>query len=57
MMDITNETMFYGGIVLTVISILGMSLYLLVARLKKMKLDIQLDQEYGKTEKNDLCQK
>lgn len=56
-MHITNEMMFYGGIILVAASALGMILYLLVARLKKIKLDMQLDQEYGKAEKNRTCQK
>lgn len=47
-MDMTNEIMFYGGMILVGISVMGILVYWLIARLKKIRLDIQLDQEYGK---------
>lgn len=47
-MNLTNEMMFYGGIALAGTSILGMVIYFLIARMRRMKLDMQLDQEYGK---------
>lgn len=47
-MDITNEMMFYGGMIVAAASVLGMIIYLLLARVKKLKLEIRLDQEYGK---------
>ena len=56
-MEITNEMMFYGGIILASASALIMLIYLLTARIRKMKLDLQLDQEYGKTGKDKKCQR
>lgn len=47
-MNVTNEMMFYGGMILAAASALGMVIYLLLAKMKKMRLDIRLDQEYGK---------
>lgn len=47
-MNITNEMMFYGGMILAGASVLGMVIYLLLARMWKLKLEIRLDQEYGK---------
>lgn len=41
--------LFYGGIVLAAASALGMILYLLLARIEKIRLETQLDQEYGKS--------
>ncbi|MBS6395813.1 MAG: hypothetical protein KH452_01495 [Clostridiales bacterium] len=55
-MGITDEMMFYGGMVLTAAGVLGLVIYLLTARLRGMKLDLRLDQEYGKTEA-DKCRK
>lgn len=56
-MKITNEMMFYGGIVLAAVSALTMIIYLLIARMRKLRLNAQLDQEYGTSEKDKKCQK
>ena len=56
-MKITNEMMFYGGIILAAVSGTVLVIYLLTARMRRFRLDAQLDQEYGKTEKNRKCQK
>lgn len=49
MSGVSNEMMFYGGIILTAVSAAGLIIYLLLYRLRKLRLDIQLDQEYGKS--------
>lgn len=56
-MEITNEVMFYGGIILAAMSGFIMLIYLLTAKMRKMKLELQLDQEYGKSGKDKKCQK
>lgn len=47
---LSNEVLFYGGIVITVCSILGAIFCFFISRMKEMRLKEQLDAEYGKEE-------
>lgn len=44
---ITNEMMFYGGIVIAAAALAAGIVCLLTLKIKKIKLDAQLDEEYG----------
>lgn len=44
---ITNEMMFYGGIVIAAAALAAGIVCLLTLKMKKIKLDAQLDEEYG----------
>lgn len=44
---ITNEMMFYGGIAIATAALATGLVCLLLLRVKKSKLDTQLDAEYG----------
>ena len=44
---ITNEMMFYGGIVIAAAALAAGIVCLLTLKIKKTKLDAQLDEEYG----------
>ncbi len=44
---ITNEIMFYGGIVTAATALVTGIICLLALKMKKIKLDAQLDAEYG----------
>lgn len=44
---LTNEVLFYGGIIITVCSILSAVIYFCVSKIKKLKLKAQLESEYG----------
>lgn len=44
---ITNEMMFYGGIAIAATALIAGLVCLLFLRVKKSKLDTQLDAEYG----------
>ncbi len=48
MAGITNEMMFYGGIALAALSAAGLAVYLLLFRLRKQRLNMRLDEEYGR---------
>ena len=62
---ITDEVLFYGGIVLAAFSFFALVIYILIFRTGTVRLDAQLDLEYGfqeKPEKNTdkrspACQK
>ena len=43
-----DEILFYIGIAGIICSILMAAVYFLMSRMKKNRLDIQLDKEYGK---------
>ena len=45
-----SEILFYGGIGLVVLSMIGLLTEQAVFRMKKKKLSIQLDKEYGKAD-------
>lgn len=45
---ITNETMFYGGIIISSFSLLTALVYFFISKIRKMNLDTRLDAEYGK---------
>lgn len=44
---LTNEIIFYSGIVITGCAILLAILYFCVSKIKLLKLSVQLDVEYG----------
>lgn len=45
---LTDEALFYGGIIITGCSLLLAIIFLCVSKIKKIRLDAQLDAEYGK---------
>ena len=45
---LTNEMMFYGGISMAVGSVVLAILYFCVSKINKIRLNVQLDAEYGK---------
>lgn len=44
----TNETIFYGGIIIASCSLLAALVFFFIFKIKKINLDAQLDAEYGK---------
>lgn len=44
----TDEILFYTGIAGVICSILMAAMYFLISKMKKTRLDMQLDEEYGK---------
>ena len=48
---LSNETIFYGGIVITAIYILSAVIYFSVSKIKSIKLNAKLDAEYGERRK------
>lgn len=44
---ITNEMLFYGGLVLTGSSVLLAIIFFCISKIKSIKLNAQLDKEYG----------
>ena len=49
---ITNEAIFYGGIIIASCSLLVAIVYFFVSKIRKMNLDTRLDAEYGKKVKS-----
>ena len=45
---LTSEVMFYGGIALTGCTMVLGIIFMFISHINKMRLDIQLDAEYGK---------
>ncbi len=48
---LTDEVLFYGGIIITGCSLLLAIIFLCISKIKKIRLDAQLDEEYGKRKK------
>lgn len=46
-MFMTDEFLFYGGIVLVIVSLVGLILYMILARLAISKVRKSLTEEYG----------
>ena len=46
-----GELMFYGGIAVTAVSLAVLLIFLCVIQVIKMRLDLKLDEEYGKRNK------
>lgn len=46
----TDEVMFYGGAIIAGGSLAMSMIYLIVSYIRKIRIDIQLDEEYGKNE-------
>ena len=46
-----GELMFYGGIAVTAVSLAVLLIFLCVIQAIKMRLDLKLDEEYGKRKK------
>ena len=44
---LTNEILFYGGIILAGCTLLTGFIYLCISHIQKIRLDAQLDAEYG----------
>lgn len=45
---LTDEAMFYGGMIVSACSLILGIVYYIVLYIKKNRLDMQLDEEYGK---------
>lgn len=52
MLWLTNEVLFYGGLGITGFSLLLAIIYFCISKIKSVRLNAQLDSEYGK--KSDL---
>ncbi len=48
---LTNEILFYGGLAIAGGTLLVAFIYLSISHIKKIRLDAQLDAEYGKRNK------
>ncbi len=48
---ITDEFLFYGGIIIVAISLLLLGIYLCIAKIKGIRLQSQLEKEYGENNK------
>ena len=46
-----GELMFYGGIAVTAVSLAVLLIFLCVIQVIKMRLELKLDEEYGKRKK------
>ena len=51
-MDISNEMLFYGGMIASAASFLCIVAGLVIFKFKKMTLDHRFDEEYGKEKKD-----
>ena len=49
---LTNEIMFYSGMIVSACSLLMGLVYLSLSHIRRLRLDVQLDEEYGKREAN-----
>lgn len=49
---LTNEVMLYGGIIVAGCSLVSGIIYLGISHIRRIRLDVQLDDEYGKRETN-----
>lgn len=45
---ITNEALFYGGIITAASALVIGVIYFISLHIRRLRLDIQLDEEYGK---------
>ncbi|MXP74413.1 hypothetical protein GN277_02945 [Lachnospiraceae bacterium WCA-9-b2] len=48
---LTNEVLFYGGIVIAACSVIAGAIYFTVSHIKWIHMNVQMDEEYGKREK------
>lgn len=48
---LTDEALFYGGMIIFVCSLVSGIVYYFLGRLKRKRLNMQLDEEYGKKTK------
>lgn len=48
---LTNEMLFYGGIIITIISLIIFIIYLCISQIIKIQLNTKMDMEYGEKEK------
>lgn len=49
--EITNEMLFYGGLIIVAFSCFAGLLYFGISQIRKVKLEQKLDEAYGKKEK------
>ena len=47
---LTNEMLFYGGIIITIISLIIFIIYLCITQIIKIQLNAKMDIEYGEKE-------
>lgn len=45
-----NEMILYTGISITVISLVALAIYFSIAKVRKIRLNAQMDKEYGEAE-------
>lgn len=49
---LTNEVLLYGGIGIVVCTVVMAIIYSSVLRIQWIRMNVQMDEEYGKTESN-----
>lgn len=54
---LTNELIFYFGVGITAVSLLLGILYFCISKINYMKLNAQLDTEYGKDDRHNTLRK
>lgn len=47
-----NEALFYGGMVLAAVSLLAGIISLFLYRIRMIRLEVRMDEEYGKQDEN-----
>ncbi len=47
---LTNEILFYGGVIITIIVVVAFVIYLCISQIIKIKLNTKMDLEYGEKE-------
>lgn len=51
---LTNEVLFYGGITIIGCSLLSAIIFLCASKIKAVRLNAQLDAEYGERKRNSI---
>lgn len=54
---LTDEVLFYGGLVTAGVSLIMLILSVLIGRIRKLRLNMKLDAEYGPEEKGSGSRK
>lgn len=50
---LTDQVLFYGGTAAGIGALAGAFIYFCIAQIKRIRLNVQLDAEYGKKEENE----
>ena len=48
LIQINNQVLFYGGIIISAVSVIGLLASIVLFKYKRIKVDTKLDEEYGK---------